>query len=109
MIHRSIETFTIDWQGRTLSVTFEADWLGFVRDDYEMRTSHLEVRCIEPKDGRIPITETGYRSHFCHPDLIAESGGPEAFIRSWLEEASSTPEWKAYEASLRQPSLFDGL
>lgn len=106
MTDRSIETFTFDWQGRTLSVTFESEWLGFVRDDYEMRTSHLEVRCIEPKDGRLPITETGYRSHFCHPDQIAESGGPEAFVRGWLEEASASREWKNYEETQKQMLLL---
>lgn len=31
-----------------------------------------------------PISETGYRSHFVHPQHIEEEGGPVAHVQAWL-------------------------
>ena len=44
--------------------------------------AHLDITTIEPPRAPLPITETGYRSHFLHPDEVAAYGGPEAFCQS---------------------------
>lgn len=55
---------------------------------------------------RIPITETGYRSHFLHLDEITEFGGPVAYVEAWLNEMARTSEWQSHVASGEQLSLF---
>jgi len=88
---RIIITETMDWQGITLSVSYEANWLNMERSS-KHAVAHLQVEAISPMRARLPITETGYRSHFQHPGAIAMVGGALAYVRIWLdEEAQSRP------------------
>lgn len=100
MIDRSIHTFTACWAGVELLISFERNWLG---GDL---TSHLEVTSAEPERAALPITETGYKSHFCSASQIDDAGGPVAFVLAWLDEAGASPKWKAGEVSRRQMVLF---
>lgn len=84
-----------DWQGITLLVGYCPSWLG-------MGTAHIEVRSPCP----IPITETGYRSHFLHPSHVEMAGGPVAYVLHWLEQEADAPAWRAAQAKARQLSLF---
>ena len=102
---RDIITATMDWQGITLSVSYEAEYLGFSRNS-ECAMAHLQVEAISPARTRLPITETGYRSHFIHPSAVEELGGPVAYARTWLDHAAKHHEWQAYQEAARQMSLF---
>ncbi|MDO9223587.1 MAG: hypothetical protein Q7U20_07735 [Caulobacter sp.] len=95
-----IETFTTDWQGIALSVTFEARWL----NSESANIAHLQVKSV----GRIPlpITETGYRSHFLPADEVAAAGGAVAYVLAWLNHAATAPEWRARPEAMGQLSLF---
>ena len=64
--------------------------------------AHLEIRSTEP----LPITETGYHSHFCHPSIIDDEGGPVAFVLAWLDALAKTKKWRANEFARHQLSLF---
>lgn len=66
--------------------------------------AHLEIEsvCRSP----LPITETGYRSHFTRPKLVAESGGPVAFAEALLAEYASRKAWKIAADERKQFSLF---
>ncbi len=69
-------------------------------------TQHIEIRS---QDKRIlPITETGYRSHFMNgSEALAEfNHDPVEFVLWWLEEAAKDPNWKRREEADRQGSLF---
>lgn len=68
-------------------------------------TDHLEVIVKAPKDAPIPITSTGYRSHFLPPELIAEAGGAASFVIRWLDSEASTKAWSRIETSWRQLEL----
>ena len=70
------------------------------------RLAHLEVEAILPAKAELPVTETGYRSHFCDPADIEEQGGPEAFARAWLDHEASRRAWKDRQEAARQMSLF---
>lgn len=96
---QQIQSFTIDWQGITLSVTYDPAAFGGA-------TSHLEVRSIAPERARLPITETGYRSHFLPPGCIEQQGGPIAYLLAWLDAAAKQREWRDYQEQSRQGSLF---
>lgn len=82
---------TIEWRGISIEITHTPQRFGGPFD-------HIELRAAE----KLPVSETGYRSHFIHPDELTLFKGPEDFVRQWLETAV-TPEW---EAEYQQPSLF---
>lgn len=69
--------------------------------------AHLEVRSINPERAKLPITETGYRSHFHQPGTIEALGGDVvAQVIAWLDEEANSPEWRRIEEAARQLSLF---
>ena len=98
---RSIEVHALHWRGVNLEITFERHWLGIER---HIADAHLTVtaRGRQP----LPITETGYRSHFLAADEIDSAGGPVAYIAIWLDTMARSQEWIAYEQASRQLSLF---
>lgn len=98
--NRDIQTFTAYWSGIALRIAFEPNWLG------GNITAHLDIHSVAPDRAPLPITETGYRSHFCAANEIDDAGGPVAFVLAWLDAASLSPSWKAAEQARRQLSLF---
>ena len=69
--------------------------------------AHLEIRSIKPERAPLPITETGYRSHFHQPGTIEGLGGDVvAQVVAWLDEEAASPEWKRQVEAARQFSLF---
>lgn len=97
---RSIETFGLLWQGIALVIRYEVRWL----DTEATNVAHLEVE----SEGRVrlPITETGYRSHFVPASEVAEAGGPVAYATAWLDDMAQSREWVRYAEASRQLSLF---
>ena len=71
------ETFTLVWKGQALTLRWCAQWFGDV-------TAHLEIVTEDTRPH--PISDTGYRSHFIHRQVVEDAGGPDAFVRAWLEE-----------------------
>ena len=91
---RSLETHTITWRGVTIEVRYEEKWLG---RDGPFSTAHLELRAIAPERTPLPMTETGYRSHVTPASVIAEAGGPVAFVEAWLIHEARSKAWKDRE------------
>jgi hypothetical protein len=56
----------------------------------------------------LPFTQTGYRSHFLHPDEVEAEGGPAAYVTAWLNAAAKERDWKAVQAATQQLDLFGG-
>lgn len=54
----------------------------------------------------LPISQTGYLSHFEQADNIAAVGGAVAYVRAWLEYAARSPAWLSGQEEARQLSLF---
>lgn len=98
------ETVTIEWRGITVRVSYAANWLNMAARGYD--TAHIEVESLAPERAQLPITETGYRSHFTSAETVAAYGGPVAFVHTWLDEEAAKPSWKAHEAAARQLTLF---
>jgi hypothetical protein len=69
--------------------------------------SHLEIVVVSPKGAPLPITGTGYRSHFLDAELIAKAGGPVAFFQRWLDSEATTKAWAKAEFKWRQGDLFE--
>lgn len=89
---------TIDWQGITLSVTYTPK--------ERIPVHHLEIRVVAPQSAALPITTTGYRSHFFDDD-VTEFGGVTGYVIAWLDDAAAnTPGWVQQRDASRQMSLF---
>ena len=54
----------------------------------------------------LPVTETGYRSHFLPAATVEEFGGPESYVSAWLDHEAKSPDWKKRKDAARQMSLF---
>ncbi|HWA02272.1 MAG TPA: hypothetical protein VG819_01985 [Rhizomicrobium sp.] len=96
----TITTEMLEWQGITLSVSSERDYATMTG------MTHLSIHVLEPSTSKLPITETGYRSHFLSEAEVAEFGGPLGYVRAWLDAEAATPEWQAQQQAVRQMTLF---
>ncbi|MFL9841729.1 hypothetical protein ABS767_12205 [Sphingomonas sp. ST-64] len=69
---------------------------------------HLEIRSIASERAPLPITTTGYRSHFMQPGTVEAHGGDVvAQVIAWLDEEAAKPEWRAFVEASRQSDLFE--
>jgi len=85
-----MEQLYITWRGIALEITFTPEKFGLV--------DHIEIKT----DGRapLPVTETGYRSHFIPAGTVAEHGGAVAFVTAWLEHEAARTGWSGAQLSL---------
>ncbi len=78
------QTYKLDWQGRKLQIIYQPrSYAG---------TAHLQIRVRHARP--LPITETGYRSHFVHPADVEHLGGPVAYVEAWLDAMAQTKAWR---------------
>lgn len=99
MKKRKSKTYSFTWCGRLLAIRHTHDYLVRGQD-------HVEVIVRKPVKAILPITETGYRSHFIDGEELAESGGPVLFVQAWLEREAATKEWRDKVVRLAQLELF---
>lgn len=94
------QTYRLTWQGIKIEAVYTPlKWKVI---------AHLEIRSISPERAPLPITDTGYRSHF-HPCGTVESRGGDvvAQVRAWLDEEATSPQWRTHVEASRQGRLFD--
>lgn len=97
---RSVSVHRLDWQGIVIEVRYEAHYLGLPD------LAHLDITSVSPAYAPLPITETGYRSHFLDELDVDEAGGPSDFVLRWLESQASHSSWIEREEAARQYTLF---
>lgn len=92
----SHKTHKLVWRGKQIEVAYNPrSFAG---------SAHLQIRA---KDSRpLPITETGYRSHFIDPQDVEHLGGPVAYVEAWLNAMAETKAWKRAERDGIQLALF---
>lgn len=95
------ETHEFTWHSGHLAIRIEV-----VHTPEWCIMEHLGITSLEPPRAVLPITGTGYLSHFVPQGTIAQHGGPVAYVRRMLDEAASLPEWRKHLADSRQGSLF---
>ena len=93
----------IIWNGIEIEIRWNGNYL--VYDDQTLM-AHLEIMSVEPEGTPLPITETGYRSHFARVSAFEGFDSPEAFVEAWLDHASHHPAWREAQAVKAQLSLF---
>lgn len=94
--HRSITTETLDWRGILIQVRFEP----------QRFVDHLQIETLDPQRAPLPITETGYRSHFIAKGAVEDVGSPADYVLGWLEATCKTKGWHAIEERVRQYQLL---
>lgn len=92
----SYEKHKFVWRGKHIEVAYDpSSFAG---------SAHLQIRSRNAR--ALPITETGYRSHFAHPQDVAHLGGPAAYVEAWLNAMAETKAWKRAEREGLQLALF---
>lgn len=86
------------WRGIGLEIRHCVNWCAMVGMD------HIEV--VSAERVPLPITGTGYRSHFISAEQIAEIGSPVDYVIAWLDHAAQSVEWKEAAFVARQLNLF---
>ena len=79
------------------------------RDYISTGWSHIELVLVSPKGAPLPITSTGYLSHFLDEAELAAAGGPAAFFLAWLDREARSKTWHRAEFAWRQGDLFADL
>lgn len=97
----SVQTYTIHWQGVEIEARYKPSEFGGV-------IAHLELQSIDPPRARLPMTETGYRSHFHAVGLIENHYGGDvtAFVLQWLNAEAKSKAWLKYIEASKQLALF---
>ena len=99
-------TSVIEWQAITIEIVYEPNWLNLSNPEHEIAQAHFDIRSVKPERASLPITETGYRSHFVHPSEVDALGGPARYVEAWVEEMARSSEWKEHVTNSKQLSLF---
>ena len=90
-------TTRIIWDGIALEITYrKRRW----KSDFD----HIEILAEDPHV--LPVTETGYRSHFLPEGFVEDYGGPEDFVRAWLDHEAKNADWQRRKDEAKQMSLF---
>ncbi len=93
------QTHRFHWQGIEIEAVYTPLKWGMM--------AHLEVRSTHPERAPLPITDTGYRSHFHTPGTIEALGGDVvAQVIAWLDEEARKTHWQAYLNASSQGDLF---
>lgn len=79
----------LKWSGFHINIEWEPDAFGGI-------IAHLEIR--SENSYPLPITNTGYLSHFTHKAEVMQHGWPVAYVRKWLEQEAGQNQ--------QQTSLF---
>ncbi|MCD7109402.1 hypothetical protein LRX75_10130 [Rhizobium sp. DKSPLA3] len=96
------DIYHIDWRGIRIRITYERNWLAIKG----YNPCHLTLTSEVPARCPLPLTETGFLSHFTDPALVDEAGGPVAFVIAALDAAASSGNWRKQELDTRQLVLF---
>lgn len=100
-----ISRYEIDWQNPADHTTVKIR-ITHARDYLSQGTDHIEIEAIKPKRKPLPITETGYLSHFIDWQQLSAAGGPVTFVTAWLEREGLSKAWTRKEAARAQGDLF---
>jgi hypothetical protein len=90
-------THHITWRGIAITIRHAT---GCPIAEYD----HIEV--ISQNDQPLPITETGYRSHFLPSADVAEYSDAIAYVTAWLDHEAKSEAWQEQAEVGRQMSLL---
>ena len=91
------EHSTIIWEGREIRLSYSPRWASCI--------DHVEVQALDKLP--LPITETGYRSHFFGPlEPVLTLEEAKSMMIEWLVKEAAREPWQKHLLSSQQLSLF---
>ena len=98
------QTIKAIWNNIAITIDYVPNYSNSVKELTGETLSHLEVRSVNQR--KLPITETGYRSHFTSKKEVDTFGGAEPYVLTWLNQEAQSKEWQDYILSSQQLTLF---
>lgn len=95
-------THIIEWRRITIEIDYDPDYSASFKEFNKKPLAHITVRAAQA----LPITETGYLSHFIETEYVDEAGGPVALVTDALDDAAKDSSWEKQQAKDAQLSLF---
>lgn len=97
MREREVIETKFDWEGRAIRLSYTPRQYGVI--------DHVAI-CAEGEEP-LPITETGYKSHYFGPVEPSLSINEVVhMVVDWLNREARKPVWKTHVEASRQGSLF---
>lgn len=92
-----VQETTFTWESRSIRLSYSPRWSHAI--------DHVEVQSLDGEP--LPITETGYRSHFFGPvEPPLSLDDVQSMIIAWLDKEAQSATWKAQQLAAQQLSLF---
>lgn len=85
-----MENHNITWRNIDIEISFTPEEFGMV--------DHIELR-TNPR-APLPVTETGYKSHFIPTGTVEAHGGAVTFVTDWLDHEAKKQGWNGAQLSL---------
>lgn len=80
-------TKNITWEGRNIRLSYTPRWSDCI--------DHVEIQSEDRAP--LPITETGYKSHFFAPvEPQLTMGDIQQMVCDWLDASAKKPAWRDY-------------
>ena len=98
-------TYEIEWRNPVTGIAVRIR-IVHARDYLSTGNDHLEIESIKPKKAPLPISETGFRSHFMPALELVNAGGPVTFVTAWIEREAAGTAWQKQAAVNAQGDLF---
>ncbi|MCA0371421.1 MAG: hypothetical protein LCH83_01140 [Proteobacteria bacterium] len=98
----TVQIIKKSWNGINIEIHYARIYFKLGKD-YTLSHIDLYSECERP----LPITETGYRSHFFEARELEGYKDIWAYVLAWLNhEAENNKDWKIVRAKSTQLSLF---
>jgi len=97
---RRTTTRRVVWRDVTCRVRHTRDYLVEGSD-------HVELMVLTPKGALLPITDTGYLSHFIDAGELDAAGGAVRFMLDWMEREAKSTRFRKADFKSRQLKLFE--
>jgi len=85
-----MKTHKITWRNIDIEITFTPEQFGMV--------DHIEL-CTNSRVP-LPVTKTGYKSHFIPAGTLEAHGGAVSFVTAWLDHEAKKQGWNGAQLSL---------
>ena len=106
MKHPNVMISQLTWSGISIEIEYTPSFSDIFEKIYGYKLAHIVIKTVDPDKSPLPITKSGYLSHFCPSHFVDNEGSPNDFVIAWLEESAKSYQWINYEAEARQGQLF---
>ena len=90
------------WNSLEIEIKYNPDYSEATKKIGGFCLAHLQVASKDRVP--LPMTETGYRSHFTAAKNIEDFASPIDFVKAWLAESEQNKEWKAHLKIVQEQS-----